>query len=68
MTVSLFFGSLHGPVRRQCQSDASSSLTTALSSLIPQIRVSRNKQRAVLLVDGRYTKQMISPKKVRDLS
>ncbi|XP_061742141.1 laminin subunit alpha-2 isoform X4 [Nerophis ophidion] len=28
-----------------------------------KVRVSRNKQRAVLVVDGRYTKQMISPKK-----
>eukprot|EP00064_Thunnus_orientalis_P005404 superscaffoldBa00000528_g5418 len=28
-----------------------------------KIRVTRNKQRGVLMVDGRYTKQMISPKK-----
>ncbi|XP_044232395.1 laminin subunit alpha-2 isoform X3 [Thunnus albacares] len=28
-----------------------------------KIRVARNKQRGVLMVDGRYTKQMISPKK-----
>lgn len=34
-------------------------------SLISQIRVTRNKQRAVLLVDSRYSKQMTSPKKAR---
>ncbi|XP_044024751.1 laminin subunit alpha-2 isoform X3 [Siniperca chuatsi] len=28
-----------------------------------KIRVSRNKQRGILMVDGRYSKQMISPKK-----
>ncbi|CAN9507937.1 unnamed protein product [Ophioblennius macclurei] len=28
-----------------------------------KIRVSRNKQRALLVIDGRYSKQMISPKK-----
>lgn len=38
-------------------------LTLVVSSS-PQIRVSRNKQRCLLMVDGRYSKQMISPKKV----
>lgn len=30
-----------------------------------KVRVNRNKQRGVLSVDGRYTKQMTSPKRVR---